>query len=373
MKIVAADEAYRVWLEKQLHGAYVKKDYDEKREKMTDSAFVFLRATYWRWAETIAVACPDLNKRPKPPSVLAVGDIHLENFGTWRDDEGRVVWGVNDFDEAAEMPYVLDIMRLATSAVLARPARTPTLRTICDSILDGYEEGLKAPVPFVLDQDNMDMRELFVVDETERQSFWNKVNGYLRKAKSARKRPSKGFLETLAAALPEPPVALTYWQRTAGTGSLGRLRWVGYGVWRGAPLLRECKAIVPSGWTKAHGGRGLPAMNDIAMGKYRSPDPWYHLRGNILVRRLSPNNRKLEIKKRSDATVLLGAEMLKAMGHDLAAIHIGVRDRRKDIHADLRKRGRRWFRTNVRAAAEVVEAEYLEFRKAYLRKKKSRR
>ena len=42
-----------------------------------------------------------------------------ENFGTWRDAEGRLIWGVNDFDEAARMPYALDIVRLATSAVLA--------------------------------------------------------------------------------------------------------------------------------------------------------------------------------------------------------------------------------------------------------------
>ena len=55
--------------------------------------------------------------------VLAVGDIHLENFGTWRDADGRLVWGVNDFDEAAQMPYVLDLVRLAASALLANPSR----------------------------------------------------------------------------------------------------------------------------------------------------------------------------------------------------------------------------------------------------------
>jgi len=32
--------------------------------------------------------------------VLAVGDLHVENFGTWRDAEGRLIWGVNDFDES---------------------------------------------------------------------------------------------------------------------------------------------------------------------------------------------------------------------------------------------------------------------------------
>jgi uncharacterized protein (DUF2252 family) len=44
--------------------------------------------------------CPDLAKAPK---VLAVGDLHVENFGTWRDVEGRLVWGINDFDEAAAL------------------------------------------------------------------------------------------------------------------------------------------------------------------------------------------------------------------------------------------------------------------------------
>ena len=51
--------------------------------------------------------------------MLAVGDMHVENFGTWRDAEGRLVWGVNDFDEAAKMPYTIDLVRLAASAMLA--------------------------------------------------------------------------------------------------------------------------------------------------------------------------------------------------------------------------------------------------------------
>ena len=57
------------------------------------------------------------------PRVLSVGDLHLENFGTWRDADGRLAWGVNDFDEAAVMPYVLDLVRLATSIQLAPDRR----------------------------------------------------------------------------------------------------------------------------------------------------------------------------------------------------------------------------------------------------------
>ena len=53
------------------------------------------------------------------PQILSVGDLHVENFGTWRDSDGRLIWGINDFDEAAVYPYTMDLVRLATSAVLA--------------------------------------------------------------------------------------------------------------------------------------------------------------------------------------------------------------------------------------------------------------
>ena len=55
----------------------------------------------------------------RAPQVLAVGDLHVENFGTWRDMEGRLVWGINDFDEVYELPYTIDLVRLAASAHIA--------------------------------------------------------------------------------------------------------------------------------------------------------------------------------------------------------------------------------------------------------------
>src|SRR5215207_5414917 len=104
--------AYEDWLRGELGADLVEEDLSEKHDKMRKSASAFLRATYWRWAETILDICPELKDAP---AVLAVGDIHLENFGGWRDGEGRLVWGVNDFDEGAVMPYGLDLVRLAAS------------------------------------------------------------------------------------------------------------------------------------------------------------------------------------------------------------------------------------------------------------------
>ena len=97
---------------------------------MAKGAFQFLRATYWRWAETIHDVCPELADAPQ---VLAVGDIHLENFGTWRDVDGRLVWGVNDFDEADATCPTCSISCGSPSVRCSPTIRGITRRTICDA------------------------------------------------------------------------------------------------------------------------------------------------------------------------------------------------------------------------------------------------
>ena len=124
------------------HVAVVETDLQQKHDEMAASLFAFMRATFYRWASLWLEVCPEL---AKTPPVLAVGDLHVENFGTWRDAEGRLVWGVNDFDEVARMPYAVDLTRLATSAVFAKrenglaidPADAAT------AVLEGYSEYLE--------------------------------------------------------------------------------------------------------------------------------------------------------------------------------------------------------------------------------------
>ena len=363
MGIRAANKAYEDWLRRELRGDLVEADLDKKHKKMRESAFAFLRATFWRWAETIVEVCPDL---AKAPAVLAVGDIHLENFGTWRDAEGRLIWGVNDYDEAAEMPYALDLVRLAVSAALATSKNQIALKAICANILQGYAHGLEVPEAFVLDRQHMWLRTRFVVSETERAMFWQKMENQYHNVLATKKaeQPPALWRKQLTAALPDASIALAYWRRSAGTGSLGRPRWVGYGIWRGGPLLREGKALVPSGWTRAHGGGARLRLNDIALGKYRAPDPWYAASGNLLVRRLSPNNRKINVEDPRDAARLLHPDLLWAMGRDLAAVHLGLRDQRDALRKDLEKRKSRWFHAQVEAAAEFVAGEFAEWKKS---------
>src|SRR5262249_40563555 len=68
----------------------------------------------------------------------------------WRDAQGHLVWGVNDFDEAAHMPYAFNLVRLAASASLAPNLRVGKKRAA--AILTGYRAGLRAPQPMLLDE-----------------------------------------------------------------------------------------------------------------------------------------------------------------------------------------------------------------------------
>src|SRR5690242_20821723 len=113
-----------------------------KHRLMAANVFSFLRATFYRWAQHWPEVCAEL---AGAPCVLAVGDLHVENFGTWRDAEGRLIWGINDFDEVATLPYSQDLVRLATSALIAIDESRLTLpgRRACEALLEGYTQSLR--------------------------------------------------------------------------------------------------------------------------------------------------------------------------------------------------------------------------------------
>jgi hypothetical protein len=353
--ITASTKAYEDWLRRQLGREFVEKDLCTKHDKMSKGAFEFLRATYWRWAETILLLRPEL---ADGPTVLAVGDIHLENFGTWRDDDGRIVWGVNDFDEAASMPYVLDLVRLATSAALARPKHALAPAEICTAILEGYRRGLSGPRPFVLDEHHQRLRRRFVASKKARARFWEEIDAL----EWDPEEPSECFRDALRDEMPERGIALTFRRRVAGTGSLGRPRWVAVADWRGGRIVREAKALVCSGWTLTHGPKPCKLrVAEIAAGSYRAPDPWYVVTGSIVVRRLSPNSQKIEIKDK--ASKLRNPEMLERMGQELANIHLGTDNRRAAIEKDLDGRKCHWLRDATEAARDFVANEFEEWKR----------
>jgi hypothetical protein len=167
----------------------------------------------------------------------------------------------------------------------------------------------------------------------------------------------KRYLAAIRDAMPEPRLAIKTARRTAGTGSLGRPRWLGTAGWRGAPVIREAKALTMSAWSRVHArGESKVLAGVIASGRFRPLDPCYQIKDNVLVRRLSPNNRKVEVEK--GKSILFSRDMLQIMGFELANVHLGTAEYRDAIQRDLEKRKRRWLIANARKAAEATMREY---------------
>ena len=207
----------------------------------------------------------------------------------------------------------------------------------------------------MLDRNHPGLRNDLVLDKDARKKFWDDADKWREDAVTD---APTNFVDALRAALPAGYSKEAISPRSAGTGSLGRPRFVIQAEWRGGPVLREAKALVPSGWTYVHGGGGQLHVETIATGRARAPDPHYRVVGSILVRRLSPNSRKIEAK--TDPNVLLKRRMLELMGHELANCH-AESDRAADTQRDLSTRDPDWLRKAAKAAAGFVAEEQREY------------
>lgn len=361
--------AFEIWLRQR---CTVDEDaLTLKHQKMEEHPFPFLRATYFRWAKTIEAICPELTRAPK---VLAVGDIHIENFGTWRNVEQRLVWGINDFDEAAEMPYAFDLVRLVTSARLA-PDKSIRAKTIARTVLAGYRRGLKTPGPILLDQQQTWMNDFLRTTDEEREEFRNKYEKPDRKDRvSAKDMPAdakRGLLEAMPKGLDEPQFA----KRTAGVGSLGRPRFVAVADWCGGLVVREAKAQLPSAWDWTHKRpRAKSRLIDAARSSSRSPDPYLEADGRFVFRRLAADADKIEIKDLSKDA--LQGDLFEAMGFDLGSFHGGDRVRARAIARHLPRRDTWLHHAAAEAEANVHEdfaawQEVMKARRKTAKKRKS--
>jgi len=81
--------------------------------RMAESPFAFFRGA-------AAVKASDLSRQPHSGlMVLLCGDAHLLNFGFYGSPERQLLFDLNDFDETHPGPFEWDVIRLATSLVLA--------------------------------------------------------------------------------------------------------------------------------------------------------------------------------------------------------------------------------------------------------------
>jgi len=86
-----------------------------KYQRMQESPFRFFRGSCHLFYEDLA------NENPFGDDTKAwiCGDLHLENFGSFKGGNGLVYFDINDFDEAILAPVSWEIVRTVTSIYLA--------------------------------------------------------------------------------------------------------------------------------------------------------------------------------------------------------------------------------------------------------------
>jgi uncharacterized protein (DUF2252 family) len=343
MGIVKTTAEYEVWLRSQT--TLADDEIKLKHQKMACGEFPFLRATFYRWAHLFPKHCEELCKAP---GILGVGDLHVENFGTWRDAEGRVAWGVNDFDEACLLPYTNDLVRLATSAYFAGSdaARTLSLdfKDACRAIQEGYLKGIEKPRPFVLAEEHKWLRDIVMRgladsspgnEDAARDDVFKKFHKKHTTLDEVRGEIPGGARRALNECFPQPAPAYEIKHREAGLGSLGRRRFTAVvSDWQGGIIVREAKELVPSAWLWANQEReessaaALTAKRiyyrEVVGQAVRSADPSLMVFDEWVARRLGPDAFKVEIldlEIKPHAKEELIKKLLEAMGKEIANVH----------------------------------------------------
>jgi uncharacterized protein (DUF2252 family) len=362
---VAATGEFEGWVAKQVE--IVASDLALKHQHMAEAVFPFLRATFYRWAQLWPLVCPDL---ARAPFVMAVGDLHVENFGTWRDAEGRLVWGVNDFDEAWPASYTVDLVRLVTSAYLAIADQhlTVSRREAWDAIESGYRDAVsKGGAPYVLAEKNNWLRRVALNKLRDPVLFWQKIEA----CKEFRGSLPKHIHELLHGSMPLKRPTLDMKSRIAGLGSLGHPRVLGLTAWHGAHIVREAKKLTRSAWIWARGETDKDhaplQQENIIKHAVRIPDPHMHFLDGWVVRRLAPDCCHIELSALPEEHD--EERLLYAMGWETANIHLGTREKVAALRKDLAGRKGRWLHKAAKSMARATEKDW----KAWRTREQSRR
>lgn len=237
-----------------------------KYTAMRQSAFAFLRGTCHLFYED----WPSDNQINNTPLSWLCGDMHLENFGSFKGDNRLTYFDLNDFDEAALAPASWDLTRLLTSIlVAAQTLKIPQSDAIdlCRLLLKSYSTALKEGKAKWLERDTAEgmihellnplytrNRTKFLASRTKLKKGNRviKIDGLKALAITDKERAEIfDFLKKFAKTQKNPKFykPLDAARRVAGTGSLGVARYAVLVEGRGSPdgnFLLDLKEELPS-------------------------------------------------------------------------------------------------------------------------------
>jgi uncharacterized protein (DUF2252 family) len=339
-----------------------------KVARMAASPFAFFRGTFHLFAHDVL----DRGHEGLPPLSTAgaeldlVGDIHSENYGTFKAADGAVHYDVNDFDETTRGRFTFDVARLATSLFLAArecgqavnqavPMLVAFLETYAAEVhrlvkkggagLDVSEaspSGYQAVDEFVKDK-AATKRPAFIERLTEHAGRLRRFvrGGQYYNLPEDQAAQARRLLEDYRRRAAQPAGGDNYYAvedaagRVAGIGSMGRFRYAvliaGKGTAEARNVILEFKESLPSAYdTARQRDTGAEALRDraerVIAVQRRSQAASSGFLGFALdgglsfqAREIGPPADRIEFKKLKGAVAV--TEVAAAQARILARIH----------------------------------------------------
>jgi len=240
-----------------------------KYANMRASPFVFLRGTCHLFYRRL----PDAPVLAEAPAVWCCGDLHLQNFGSYKGDNRLVYFDINDFDESALAPASWDLVRFLASVLVGAGSmdlKKKEAGELCDAFLDGYcltlvsgkagwveRETARGLIGDLLDSLKGRLRPAFLDSRTELKGKRRRLrvdNGKALPATDEARAKVTKLIGDLAEPRDDPRFyeVLDVARRIAGTGSLGVDRYVILVRGKDSPdgnYLLDLKETLPSSLT----------------------------------------------------------------------------------------------------------------------------
>lgn len=237
-----------------------------KYRAMRASPFAFLRGTCHLFYDRL----PRGGVLKSAPLVWVCGDLHLENFGSYKGDNRLVYFDINDFDESALAPASWDLVRLLTSlraCAAGFSLSDAQVQALCRTFLDAYASALSLGKAYWVERDTAQglVRELldglrdrgrasFLDSRTTLKRGRRQLRTDGRKALAATDQQRAAVTDFMQAFAKSQPHAdfyevLDVARRIAGTGSLGVDRFAILVCGKGSPdgnYVLDLKQVLPS-------------------------------------------------------------------------------------------------------------------------------
>ena len=237
-----------------------------KYAKMRSHPYVFLRGTCHLFYDRLQ---PD-SLPADAPTAWICGDLHLENFGSYKGDNRLVYFDINDFDEAILAPVSWDLVRLLTSVFAAQASLridAKQARLLCNEFMTSYGKALESGKASWVDRDSaaglvkalLDaLRNRSRVEHLDKYTKLDKKRRVIRcdgerslKASSKEAARATTLVETFAASQSDKKFfeVIDVAHRIAGVGSLGIERYMVLVKGKGSPdgnYLLDVKQTRPS-------------------------------------------------------------------------------------------------------------------------------